>query len=70
MVLFKRRLEEHLGRPLEASELLSQAARDFARAITVCCATDGSSISHMRRVDNDSSVELHGCIPFLPARAS
>jgi diaminopropionate ammonia-lyase len=42
MVLFKRRLEEHLGHPVEVSELLTPAARDFARTITVCCATDGN----------------------------
>jgi diaminopropionate ammonia-lyase len=42
MVLFKRRLEEHLGHPVEVSELFTPAARDFARTITVCCATDGN----------------------------
>lgn len=42
MVMFRRRLEAHLGRSVTVAELLSPAARDFARTITVCCATDGN----------------------------
>lgn len=42
MVMFKRRLEVHLGRSVAVAELLSPAARDSARTITVCCATDGN----------------------------
>lgn len=42
MAMFRRRLETHLARPVAVAELLSPAARDFARTITVCCATDGN----------------------------
>jgi diaminopropionate ammonia-lyase len=42
MVLFKRLFEKHRGGPVGVAELLSPTARDFARGITVCCATDGN----------------------------
>lgn len=42
MVLFKRRLEAHLGHEVSVAQLLSPAAREFARTLTVCCATDGN----------------------------
>lgn len=42
MVLFKRLLEQHLGSEVRVTQLLSPTARDFARSVTVCCATDGN----------------------------
>lgn len=42
MVLFKRLLEEHLGQEVRVAQLLSPVAREFARTVTVCCATDGN----------------------------
>jgi diaminopropionate ammonia-lyase len=56
MVLFKRLLERHLGRQVPVSQLLSPTARDLARSITVCCATDGN---HGRSVS--SAARLLGC---------
>ena len=38
MVLSRKLLEDHLGRPVRVAQLLSPTARDFARSITVCCA--------------------------------
>lgn len=42
MVLFKRLLEGHLGHEVRVAQLVSPTARDFAGAVTVCCATDGN----------------------------
>ncbi|MFZ5672507.1 MAG: diaminopropionate ammonia-lyase [Pseudomonadota bacterium] len=42
MVLFKRLLERHLGEEVRVAQLLSPTAKDFARGVTVCCATDGN----------------------------
>ncbi|MBK1870661.1 diaminopropionate ammonia-lyase [Taklimakanibacter albus] len=42
MVLFKRLLEAHLGGEVSVAQLLSPTAREFARTVTVCCATDGN----------------------------
>jgi len=42
MVLFKRLLETHLGSEVRVTQLLSRTAKDFARSVTVCCATDGN----------------------------
>jgi len=42
MVLFRKLLEDHLGNPVGVAQLLSPTARNFARSITVCCATDGN----------------------------
>jgi diaminopropionate ammonia-lyase len=42
MVLFRKLLEDHLGSPVGIAQLLAPTARDFARSITVCCATDGN----------------------------
>ncbi len=42
MVLFRRLLESHLGQKVQVPQLLSPTARDFARSVTVCCATDGN----------------------------
>ena len=42
MVLFRKLMEDHLGHPVRVAQLLSPTARDFARSITVCCATDGN----------------------------
>ncbi|QIG49054.1 diaminopropionate ammonia-lyase [Nordella sp. HKS 07] len=42
MVLFKRLLETHLGSEVRVTQLLSPTAKDFARSVTVCCATDGN----------------------------
>ena len=42
MVLFRKLLEDHLAKPVRVSHLLSPTARDFARSLTVCCATDGN----------------------------
>lgn len=42
MVLFKEKLEAHLGEEVSIPQLLSPTARDFAQTVTVCCATDGN----------------------------
>lgn len=42
MVLFKRLLEAHLGQEIRVAQILSPVAREFARTVTVCCATDGN----------------------------
>lgn len=42
MVLFKRLLEQHLGQEVRVVQLLSLTARELARTVTVCCATDGN----------------------------
>ncbi|MDW6022972.1 diaminopropionate ammonia-lyase [Mesorhizobium sp. BAC0120] len=42
MVLFKQLLESHLNQKVQVPQLLSPTARDFARSVTVCCATDGN----------------------------
>jgi diaminopropionate ammonia-lyase len=42
MVLFKRILEKHLGQEIRVAQLLSPTAREFAKSVTVCCATDGN----------------------------
>lgn len=42
MVLFRRLLEKHLGQEVRVAQLVSPVAREFARTVTVCCATDGN----------------------------
>lgn len=42
MVLFKRLLEAHLGQEVRVAQLVAPTAREFARTVTVCCATDGN----------------------------
>ena len=56
MVLFKRLLERHLGCEVSVPQLLTLAARKFARSVTTCCATDGN---HGRSVS--SAARLLGC---------
>jgi diaminopropionate ammonia-lyase len=42
MRIFYRKLQEHLGRTVPIDEIVSTAARQFARTVTFCCATDGN----------------------------
>lgn len=42
MVLFKRLLEAELGQETRIAQLVAPTAREFARTVTVCCATDGN----------------------------
>ncbi|WP_137391140.1 diaminopropionate ammonia-lyase [Rhodoligotrophos defluvii] len=42
MTLVRQMLQQQLGREVGIAELLSPAARAFARTVTVCCATDGN----------------------------
>jgi diaminopropionate ammonia-lyase len=42
MRIFHRKLQEHLGRTIPIDEIVSAAARSFARTVTFCCATDGN----------------------------
>jgi diaminopropionate ammonia-lyase len=56
MVLHKCLLEQRLGHEVEVAELLSPTAREFARTVTVCCATDGN---HGRSVA--AGARLLGC---------
>ncbi|CCV06392.1 Diaminopropionate ammonia-lyase [Mesorhizobium metallidurans STM 2683] len=42
MAIFKSMLEEHLGSEVGIAQLTSPTAREFARSMTFCCATDGN----------------------------
>ncbi|WP_274631352.1 diaminopropionate ammonia-lyase [Arvimicrobium flavum] len=56
MVLVKGLLEKHLGEEVRVAQLLSPTAREFAKTVTVCCATDGN---HGRSVA--AGARLLGC---------
>ncbi|WP_062228493.1 diaminopropionate ammonia-lyase [Aureimonas frigidaquae] len=42
MVIFKEMLERELGGAVTVAQLITPTAREFARDITFCCATDGN----------------------------
>ncbi len=42
MAIFKSMLEEHLGSEVAIPQLVSPTAREYAKSITFCCATDGN----------------------------
>lgn len=56
MVLLKELLEEKFGREVAQEELLTESARQYAKTVTVCCATDGN---HGRSVA--AAARLLGC---------
>ncbi|QOG05684.1 diaminopropionate ammonia-lyase [Aureimonas sp. OT7] len=42
MTIFKEMLESHLGGEVTVAQLVTPTAREFARQVTFCCATDGN----------------------------
>ncbi|RJG40356.1 diaminopropionate ammonia-lyase [Mesorhizobium sp. DCY119] len=72
MAIFKSMLEEHLGSEVAIPQLVSPTAREYAKSITFCCATDGN---HGKSVA--AGARLLGCKAVIfvhegvtPARAN